>query len=76
MYKYNICIISVISIIVPASMGVLADISAASERSYGQQHSFQILSTFSYDNFASQPTGRHSTMAQYVSFYLNLPVIV
>ena len=83
MYKYDICIISAISIIVPASMGVPADILATSKRSYGQQHSFQILSAFSYDNFASQPTQHHGSICvvlfkficyslKFYSFYFDL----
>ena len=53
-----------------ASIGVPANMLVAFKRSYGQQHSFQILSTFSYDNFASWLTGQHSMVAQHVLFNL------
>ena len=36
-----------------------ADMSASAQKSYGQQHCFQILSIFSYDVFVGQPTGQH-----------------
>ena len=59
-YRYNTCIIVTVSMVVPANM------SATLKKSYGQLHSFQILSTFLYDNFAGQLTGQHSTVAQHV----------
>ena len=56
-------------------MVFLADRSATPQKLYGQQHYFQILSTFSYDIFSSisQPTpygGRLKQVILWIDTYI------